>query len=75
VSAEHAALYSAVEPVNEMSVDGVPDGELAEAAANSRDVHQVKLVEACRRALAISRDPVFSAAAETVTGLGRRAGP
>jgi hypothetical protein len=75
VSAEHAALYGSVEPVNEVSVDGVPDGELAEAAANSRDVHQVKLVEACRRALAISRDPVFSAAAETVTGLGGRASP
>jgi hypothetical protein len=75
VSADHVALYGAVEPVNEASVDGVPDSELAEAAANSRDVHQVKLVEACRRALAISGDPVFSAAAETVTGLGGRAGP
>jgi Questin oxidase-like len=75
VSAEHAALYADVKPVNEVRVDGVPEGELTRAAADSRDVHQVKLAEACRRALAISKDPVFSAAAETVTGLGGRASP
>ena len=73
VSAEHAALYAGIEPVNELGVNGVSDLELSQAAANSRDVHQVKLVEACSRALAISDDPVFSAAAETVTGLGGRA--
>jgi Questin oxidase-like len=75
VSAEHAALYAGIEPVKELRVDGVSAVGLSQAAANSRDVHQVKLVEACRRALAISDDPVFSAAAETVTGLGGQARP
>jgi len=73
VNAEHAALFAGIDPVKKVSVDGVPEVELSQAAADSRDVHQVKLVEACRRALAISGDPVFSAAAETVTGLGGRA--
>ncbi|HUJ67122.1 MAG TPA: hypothetical protein VLX59_16375 [Acidimicrobiales bacterium] len=73
VRAEHATLFAGTQPVKEVGVVGVPEVELSEAAANSRDVHQVKLVEACRRALAISGDPVFSAAAETVTGLGGRA--
>jgi hypothetical protein len=72
VDAEHAALFAGIEPVKEVGVVGVPEAELSQAAANSRDVHQVKLVEACRRAWAISGDLVFSAAAETVTGLGRR---
>jgi hypothetical protein len=75
VSAEHAALYAGIEPVSEVGADGVSAGDLSRAAANSRDVHQVKLVEACWRAVAISGDPVFSAAAETVTGLGGRASP
>ena len=72
VSAEHAALFAGVDPVEQIDVVGVPEAELSRAAANSRDVHQVKLVEACRRASAISGDPVFSAAAETVTGLGHQ---
>jgi Questin oxidase-like len=73
VSAEHAALFAGVDPVKKAAVVGVPEVELSRAAASSRDVHQVKLVEASWRALAISGDPVFSAAAETVTGLGGRA--
>jgi hypothetical protein len=73
VNAEHAALFAGIDPVKKVAVDGVPEAELSQAAAYSRDVHQVKLVEACWRALAISGDPVFSAAAETVTGLGGRA--
>jgi Questin oxidase-like len=72
VNAEHAALFAGIGPVKELGVVGVPETELSHAAANSRDVHEVKLVEACRRALAISGDPVFSAAAETVTGFGGR---
>jgi hypothetical protein len=73
LSAEHAALFAGIDPVEKVAVVGATEVELSQAAANSRDVHQVKLVEACRRALAISGDPVFSAAAETVTGLGGRA--
>jgi hypothetical protein len=72
VTAEHAALFAGIDPVKKVDVIGVPEVELSQAAANSRDVHQVKLVEACRRALAISGDPVFVAAAETVTGFGER---
>jgi hypothetical protein len=72
VSAEHAALFAGIDPVDKVGVAGVPELELSQAAANSRDVHQVKLVEACRRALAISGDPVFAAAAETVTGRAGR---
>jgi Questin oxidase-like len=75
VGAEHAALYSGIEPVTELGVEGASAVEVSQAAANSRDVHQVKLVEACWRALAISGDRVFSAAAETVTGLGGPASP
>jgi hypothetical protein len=70
VRAEHAALYRDAAPAAEVVVTGAPDTALARAAAESRDPHQVKLVEACRRGLARTGDPVFSAAAETVTGLG-----
>jgi hypothetical protein len=49
---------------------GEPDfAELAEAAASSHDPHQVKLVEACRRAFSATGDPVFGAAALTVSGV------
>jgi hypothetical protein len=43
--------------------------ELAELAAASRDPHQVKLVEACRRAFWATGEPVFEAAAVTVSGV------
>lgn len=50
--------------------DGRPDfAKLAEAAAASRDPHQVKLVEACRRALTATGQPVFATAALTVSGV------
>ena len=71
VRAEHAALYHGTDPAADIRVIGVPDTELARAAAASRDPHQVKLVEACRRGAASTGDPVFAAAAETVTGLHR----
>jgi hypothetical protein len=69
LGAEHAALFHAAQPVASVSPDGVSPIELARAAARSRDVHQVKLVEACQRAIEIDGSPVFAAAAETVTGL------
>lgn len=40
--------------------------ELADAAVASGDAHAVKLVEACRRGLRTTGDPVFTAAAERV---------
>ena len=69
VLAEHAALYAATEPVTRPHPASPAGSELAVAAVRSLDPHQVKLVEACRRGHAATGDPVFAAAAETVTGL------
>jgi hypothetical protein len=69
VHAEHAALYPAAGPVPDPRPERPEDGELTAAAVRSLDPHQVKLVEACQRGHAATGDPVFAAAAETVTGL------
>lgn len=69
VHAEHAALYAGGEIQEQVKAAGAAEAQLVEAAAASGDVHSVKLVEACRRGLEITGDPVFAAAAETVTGL------
>jgi hypothetical protein len=69
VHAEHAALYSGVEPVDQPSPASERDNQLVLAAVRSLDAHQVKLVEACQRGLTATGDPVFAAAAQTVTGL------
>lgn len=69
--AEHATMFQGSQAVEEPRVAGVPAVELAQTAAQSGDVHQVKLVEACRRGLAISGSPLFPAAAEVATGLAR----
>ncbi len=71
VQAEHAAMYRGTAPAERSDVAGVSDDQLARAAADSRDPHQVKLVEACRRGFAATGDPTFAAAAETVTGFDR----
>ncbi|HUZ09369.1 MAG TPA: hypothetical protein VMU76_04290 [Acidimicrobiales bacterium] len=70
VRAEHAALYRGTGPAAGHGPVGVPPDELVRSAAKSGDPHEVKLVEACLRGLALTGDPVFAAAAETVTGLG-----
>jgi len=69
VQAEHAALYAGARKALAGEVAGVPGPELAKEAEASRDPHQVKLVEACRRGAQLNGDPIFAAAAETVTGL------
>jgi hypothetical protein len=69
VHAEHLALYSRARPAVAPRPAGAPTRELALAAEASLDPHQVKLVEACRRGLRLSGDPVFAAAAEMVTGV------
>src|SRR5690242_8745744 len=69
VHAEHAALYAATNPVTQSHLARPPGSELAVAAVRRLDPHQVKLVEACRRGHAVTGDPAFAAAAETVTGL------
>jgi hypothetical protein len=71
LSAEHAALYHGVHPLEEVFADEVSPVELSLAAARSGDVHQVKLVEACQRAFEMSGSTVFTSAAQEVTGLGR----
>jgi hypothetical protein len=67
--AELAAMHGSADPVTDIHILGVADDELAKTAAASRDPHQVKLVDACRRGFQATRDPAFAAAAETVTGL------
>jgi hypothetical protein len=67
--AEHAAMYRGAVGVTSVRALGVDDEELARTAAASNDPHQVKLVEACRRGSRATGDPVFAAAAETVTRL------
>lgn len=44
------------------------DPVVVDLVAASGDPHQVKLVEACRRGLALSGDPVFVTAADVVAG-------
>jgi hypothetical protein len=66
--AEHVALYRGIAPATDYLPAGVDGDELARSAAGSGDPHEVKLVEACRRGLGATGDPVFAAAAETVTG-------
>lgn len=68
VRAEHVALYRGLDPVTDPRPGGVDGRRLADDATASRDPHEVKLVEACRRGTAISGDPAFAAAAEVVTG-------
>jgi hypothetical protein len=67
----HAALYGGVEP-SEPVPAGVPAAEVVATAVASGDPHQVKLVEACRRGVDLTGNAAFVAAAETVTGSGRR---
>jgi hypothetical protein len=69
LAAEHAGMYSGARPVTDVRVVGIPRGQLAKAAEASGDPHEVKLVEAALRAFALTGDPAFAAACETVTGL------
>ncbi|HXQ59562.1 MAG TPA: hypothetical protein VN799_05670 [Acidimicrobiales bacterium] len=64
---EHATLYGGREiPVTAAAADGW-DPAWAGQAADSRDAHQVKLVEACRRGWEASGDDAFVAAARRVS--------
>ncbi|MDQ2723927.1 MAG: questin oxidase family protein [Actinomycetota bacterium] len=69
IRAEHARLYRSSRPVDAPTSTGSHRTELVRSAVTSRDPHQVKLVEACRRGLKATGDPAFAAAAETVTGI------
>jgi hypothetical protein len=63
--AEHVAMYRGVEPSVPTALSW--NDEWIDAAADSHDAHQVKLVEACRRAFGVSGDARFSMAAQVVT--------
>ncbi len=67
VRAEHAAMYGEVDSTSPVDLTQGWDEGIAVAAAGSHDVHQVKLVEACRRGFASTLDPSFTAAARRVT--------
>jgi hypothetical protein len=65
--ADHASLYGGQVLRSGAEATGGWDPGLAPRAADSRDAHQVKLVEACRRGWEASGDPAFVAAAELVS--------
>ena len=69
VRVDHAAMYAGT-GARRVGAETRWDPGVVEQAAASGDPHQVKLVEACRRGLGVNGDPVFAAAAETVTGRG-----
>ena len=69
--ADHADLYGDAPPPVSGERAGWEDGA-PRAAAGSRDPHQVKLVEACRRGWEAAGDPAFPQAARTVTAPSRR---
>ncbi len=64
--AEHRSLYRDVVPQVSGS-EACWAEEPVVAASISYDPHQIKLVEACRRAFQITADPAFLLAAEVVT--------
>jgi hypothetical protein len=70
VRAEHASMHGGTDATGPPTRVDAWDEGLARAAAASRDAHQVKLVEACSRGFALTRDPVFATAADVVTGRG-----
>ncbi len=77
VRADHEAMYADTGTAGHADTGTVGvgvrtgwDPAVVGRAAASGDPHQVKLVEACRRGLDISGDPVFAAAADQVSNRG-----
>jgi hypothetical protein len=68
VRAEHAALYGGRDREAAAPTAEEWDRSLVPVAAGSRDAHQVKLVEACRRGWEATGDGAFAAAAKRVSG-------
>jgi hypothetical protein len=69
LEAEHRTLLDGITPAVVGDTGGESDSHLIQRAVDSFDPHQVKLVEACRRGLDLTGDPVFIAAARVVTGV------
>jgi hypothetical protein len=67
LEAEHRALYRDITPAAIADTAGEWNVQVIDAAVDSFDPHQVKLVEACRRGLELTGDPRFAAAARVVT--------
>ncbi len=68
--ADHGALYAGIDRPPDRGRAAPWEDDAVAAAVASRDAHQVKLVEACRRGFERSGSAAFVAAARTVTGLG-----
>ena len=66
VKAEHAALYLRTDPVRDVAAPDVDEATLIDAAIVSGEAHTVKLVEASLRGFAVTSDPAFLAAAQSV---------
>ena len=69
--AEHRSLYRDVVP-EVRGGEACWDEATVVDASGSYDSHQVKLVEACRRAFQITGDPAFPRAAQVVTSGNQR---
>jgi hypothetical protein len=67
IRADHVALYGGADPAMPAGPSLAWDEGIARRVADSRDAHQVKLVEACRRGFDATGDSAFSAAAARVT--------
>jgi hypothetical protein len=67
VQAEHGTLYRGPDPSAPVDRSGSWAEEMALTATDSRDAHQVKLVEACRRGFEATGDAWFVAAGRRVT--------
>lgn len=68
--ADHAAMLGDLDPTVVPDRDVAWDPTAVEAAAESFDAHQIKLVDSCHEGFAETGDAVFVAAARLVTGLG-----
>jgi hypothetical protein len=67
IRADHGVLYGDPAPVTPTGPSVAWDEGVTRRVADSRDAHQVKLVEACRRGFDATGDAAFSAAAARVS--------
>ena len=66
--ATHEALFGDIETPDQCTTDELDWSAAAVSASSSHDPHQVKLVEACKRAFDANNDTVFVVAASKAIG-------